>query len=456
MEHGRDPCEIVTQVVKGIDPTVHPHVVVGAMGRAATKRHQQHRLAWAIEDRPELLTGEGASAPIPSVLRLIDALLEAGVAGVVRPACPHCGRVITLSKSRGGVRLCRNCVAKARAERCSGCGALREPATRDASGAPLCPNCLISDPTNQETCTSCGRRRCVSVRTEKGPLCPTCRPGKTMTCTICGHHGPAMVSETTGLPWCRACTQRWARCVRCGEVAPLRGGTIEEPLCATCTRPEPGFWRGCTDCGELGRIHAGRCTRCAVKRRLTELLGDADGHIGADLRPFCDALASAERPDTVAAWLDKSATTGILGRLQAGTEVTHEQLDALAPGKPVEHLRSVLVAVGTLPARDEQMTRLERWVAETVTARTDVHEQEVLRRYAVWHVLRRLRRRLNGVDATHAQLVNARQHVRGAVTVLDWFTANGLTLATAGQGDLEVWLSSDVATHRREAGHFLR
>jgi hypothetical protein len=32
--------------------------------------------------------------------------------------------------------------------------------------------------------------------------------------------------------------QRWIRCANCGEVAPLRGGTIDEPLCSLCTRPK--------------------------------------------------------------------------------------------------------------------------------------------------------------------------------------------------------------------------
>jgi hypothetical protein len=44
------------------------------------------------------------------------------------------------------------------------------------------------------------------------------------------------------------------------------------------------------------------------------------------------------------------------------TQLTHQILDQLPAGKPVEHLRSVLVAIGTLPPGDEQMARLERWL----------------------------------------------------------------------------------------------
>ena len=58
-----------------------------------------------------------------------------------------------------GCGCCRNCVARSRAVPCSRCGAVREPATRDEHGRPLCPYCLISDPANLETCVGCGRRR---------------------------------------------------------------------------------------------------------------------------------------------------------------------------------------------------------------------------------------------------------------------------------------------------------
>lgn len=455
-ETERDPVDLVVEIVTSLDPTLSTETIIAATQQAAPQGGQRNRLAWALGDRPELLTGAGAQAPVPSVLRLIDELCDAGSVRVVRPPCPACGRVIALVKPRDGLRLCRNCVAKSRAEPCARCGAVREAATRDDQGRALCPDCLVTDPANHETCTACSRRRPVSVRTPHGPVCPACRPWKTMTCSICGHHGPARLSKTTGQPWCRACTQRWIRCAGCGQVGPLRGGTTDAPLCATCTRPDPSFWRTCTDCGQPGRIHAGRCARCRVQQRVRELLGDDDGHLRPDLAALYDTLVSTERPVTVARWLDNSTAPEILRRLKTDSPLTHEDLDALPAGKPVEHLRSVLVAVGTLPPRDEQLTRLERWVNQTIAERADRDEQQLLRRYALWHILRRLRRRLNGAHATHNQLVTARQHVRAAIGLLDWLAANDLTLATAGQADLDTWLTSDDAVHRHEAGHFVR
>jgi hypothetical protein len=122
----------------------------------------------------------------------------------------------------------------------------------------------------------------------------------------------------------------------------------------------------------------------------------------------------------------------------------------------LEHLRSILVSLGTLPPRDEQMILLERWITRIIDERSDPEQQQVLRRYGIWHLLRRLRRHVEDTETTHNQLACARQHRRGALALLDWLDAHGLTLATWQQPDLDRWLTDDNATHLREAGHFVR
>lgn len=455
-DDGRDPMDGVVEVVAGVDPTLPADLVVSAVNAVVSQAGQRHRLAWALADRPELLTGAGADAPVPSVLRLIDVLCDAGATRIIRPACPRCHRVLRLHRPIEGQWLCRNCVAKHRAQPCSRCGVVREAATRDEHGRPLCPNCLIGDPANQETCLGCRRRRRVAVRTPDGPLCENCRPWTVATCGICGNTAPCLISKTTGQPWCRACKQRWARCAGCAQVLPVRGGTSDEPLCSTCTRPDPEFWRSCPNCGQPGRLLTGRCARCTVHQRLRALFSNDDGEIRPHLQALHHALATTQRPATVAAWLDKSAAPALLRELDGQGELTHQGLDELPAGKPVEHLRAVLVAIGTLPPRDEQLTRLERWITRTIAARPATDDQQLLHRYAVWHVLRRLRRRLGDTHASYRQHVNAQRHIQAAVVLLDWLSAHDLTLATARQGDLERWLTSEDTTHRREAGHFVR
>jgi hypothetical protein len=454
----RDPLAILTEVVTKLDPSLPADAIAAAAAGIFSRPAHLQKLAWTIEDMPQLLTGDGAKAPMPGVLRLIDALCDAGAQNTIRPACPRCRRVVRLHRRIDDHWLCRNCVAKSRAQPCARCGVMREAASRDEQGRPLCAHCFTSDPANQEPCAACRRRRPVSVRTPNGPLCQNCRVLPTMPCSICERSAPCEISMATGQPWCKACQQRWASCAGCGQMRPVRGGSLAQPLCATCTRPDPSFWRSCPTCGDQTRMRARRpCVRCAVRQRLRELLGDHHGTIRPELQALYDNLANDTRPTTVQRWLDTSAATGILHELGTGARpLTHAALDELPDGKPVEHLRSVLVATAALPPRDEHLARLERWITRVVGERDDADEQQMLHRYAVWHVLRRLRGRLDGTHATHGQAVAAQVRVRAALTFLDWLTAHGLTLATARQGDLEAWLAGEDTTHRHEVGHFLR
>jgi hypothetical protein len=458
-DDGRDPVQTVLAAVCDTDPTLPAEVAAAAVRAVAPRSGQRYRLAWALQDRPDLLTGAGAQAPDPCVLRLIDKLADLGSRTILRPACPGCGRVIPLHRPIGGQWLCRNCVARSRAQPCARCGTIREAATRDEQGRPLCPYCFITDPVNQETCIGCARRRPVSVRTQDGPLCPACRPVAAMICAICGREAPCTVSTATGQPACSACRQRWARCSHCDQVRPVRGGTLDAPLCATCTRTDPGFWRSCPGCGQPGRLRTGpgRCVRCNLNQRLRELLGDQHGQIRPEMQALYQALTTTDRPGTVVACLDKSAAPTLLRDLQAGTRpLTHDTLDALPPSKPVEHLRSVLVAIGSLPRRDEHMARLQRWTTRTIAERADVEQRQLLDRYAVWHVIRRLRGRLRDAETTHEQVVAAQRNIRAAIALLDWLASRGLTLATARQGDLDAWLCTAQPSHRLDAGNFVR
>ncbi|MHB1987271.1 MAG: hypothetical protein ACYCSF_04695 [Acidimicrobiales bacterium] len=453
----REPTEIVFEVITAIDSSIDADTITSALDRATSRPGQRRRLAWALEDRPELLTGAGAEAPVPSVLRLIDALGDAGSKRIVRPACPNCHRVVTLSKIWDGLRICRGCEARLRAVACVRCGAVRDPVTRDAAAGPVCANCFTKDPSNQEECRHCGRRRPVSVRTLEGPLCASCRPVPQMTCAICRRVAPCEISKATDQPWCRACQQRWARCAGCGAVRQVRGGGPEGPLCATCTRADRSFWKACPNCGELAKLIDGPCIRCVLRQRLKELLAVPGGTVRPELHGLFENLVGVERPRTVLDWLSASEAATVLRELGQGQRALgHDALDQLPAAKPVEHLRAVLVATGALPRRDEQMARLERWVTSTVEARSDPDERQVLQRYAIWHLLRRLRRRNKGVETTHMQATGVKQHVRAAIGLLDWLDRRGLTLASAHQGDLDAWLTSTELAYRREAGHFVR
>ena len=96
------------------------------------------------------------------------------------------------------------------------------------------------------------------------------------------------------------------------------------------------------------------------------------------------------------------------------------------------------------------MIRLERWTTQLIANRADPDQQNLLHRYAVWHVIRRLRTRLGDADTTYGQAVAAKRNIKAAVALLDWLAARDMTLATAGQGDLDAWLASTRAPPPRQ------
>ena len=455
----RDPAAVVHGLITLIAPGADRDVIAEALRRTAPQRPAyRQRLVWALEENPRLLTGEGHLAPHRAILRFIDLLHEAGVAGIVRPACPGCHRVVRIDKPLDGQRVCRNCIAKSRIEECVRCGARREPAIRDARGRPLCPNCLVTDPANIEVCISCGKRRRVQNRTSDGPLCPNCCPLPILVCSICGRTAPGTHSRLTGLPRCGGCDRRQAHCTSCGRLRGIHSGTAAAPVCGPCTAPDTELWRPCPTCGQAERLRSsGPCPRCTLKQRLHELLAGGSGFIPPRLHALHDALAGTERAATALRWLSGGIVSTVLSDLGSGRRpLTHQALDELPEGKVVEHIRSVLVATAVLPQRDEQMVRLERHVKDLVASHATVEGRKILHRYATWHLLRRLRRRSRGKETTHSQLQVARQHLRAAVYLLTWLQGQHLTLATCRQADLECWMTSDDVRLRQEAGHFVR
>ncbi len=90
----RDPLLALVEVIVMTDPGLPAEAAAAAIEATVTKQAHLQKLAWLLHDKPGLLTGDGAKAPFPVVLRLIDALCEAGATRIRRPACPRCQRVI--------------------------------------------------------------------------------------------------------------------------------------------------------------------------------------------------------------------------------------------------------------------------------------------------------------------------------------------------------------------------
>jgi hypothetical protein len=262
------------------------------------------------------------------------------------------------------------------------------------------------------------------------------------------------VSRLTGLPWCPACQRRRAACSTCGRLAAIASGTLAESRCTGCTPPAP--WAGRPDCSDPGCPAPGQCARCLINRRLDELMGPA-ASLPPGLRALRDELAAARHPGTAIRWLTKPAIAPVLSGLAAGRiPLTHQALDELGRSQALAHLRQTLAAIGALPERDEELTRLEAFLFASLDSQPGAERQRLLHRYLTWHLLRRLRGRNNGRPATRQQALMTPRLARGAVAFLNWLDANHLTLDSCQQADLDRWLADESAVYREEAGRFIR
>jgi len=186
-------------------------------------------------------------------------------------------------------------------------------------------------------------------------------------------------------------------------------------------------------------------------------MGPAAGSLPPGLRALRREIATAEHPDTAMLWLTNPSITPVLAGLAAGRiPLTHRALDSLPQTRALAHLRQTLVAIGALPGRDEEMTRLEAFLAALIESQPGTERRRLLHTYLTWHLVRRLRSRNDGRPVTRHQARMIRRLARGAVAFLDWLDAHDLTLGSCGQADLDRWLADEHASHREEAGRLIR
>ncbi|MGX7674613.1 hypothetical protein [Plantactinospora sp. DSM 117369] len=185
----------------------------------------------------------------------------------------------------------------------------------------------------------------------------------------------------------------------------------------------------------------------------------AEGDVRPHLRPLLAWWEGADRPDRVGRWLARRpAARALLCALAEGTvPATHQGLDQLDDTNTVRYLRRVLVAAGVLPAHDEHLNRLQRWLHRTLADIGDPQQRRVVHRYAHWHQLRRLRARTGPhTPVTTGQAATAREHVNAAAAVLATLATAGRSLADLRQADVDQWLATPQVARRAELGAFLR
>ena len=144
------------------------------------------------------------------------------------------------------------------------------------------------------------------------------------------------------------------------------------PICTSCA----GFSssHACVECGQEGKLHAGRrCTRCTLARRNAELFDDGTGRIRPELAPLADLLISMDNPLSGLAWVSSrhgrsaGAADLLRGLGRGDIELTHDAFHRLQTWRVAAHLRELLMQCGVLPRIDKQVVLFERWRSSTWT-----------------------------------------------------------------------------------------
>ena len=139
---------------------------------------------------------------------------------------------------------------------------------------------------------------------------------------------------------------------------------------------------------------------------------------------------AVDNPRTALGWLGRSPAIALLHAMATGERpLDHATLDAAAGARrgrafAVEHLRQLLIACGALPERDRHQARLEIALDELVAA-ADPDDRQVLRTYATWRILQRLRRKADQGKPTQAAAQRARELIAEAARFLAWLRARG-------------------------------
>ncbi|WP_406407115.1 hypothetical protein [Streptomyces sp. NBC_01643] len=447
-----DPIALISAAVTTTAPDAAPATVRRAVESVAPvgNVYLMFRLLWEIEDTPGLLTGEGAKASARAA-RLITALTDAGVS-VTAPPCHGCGEVRPLTHVLDDLRCCLTCYRKASFTACGRCGRDLPVATRRPDGTPLCSSCARHEADQMILCVLCDRVRPVGRRTTDGPLCGACYRPTLRTCAFCGKGPRRCYRAATGMPRCDTCSRTRHTCVGCGKNKYALARTEDGHLCGDCWRKDPVSYNSCRLCGRVEYLHSyGRCHSCVRDQQVRDALS-RDGAIRPDLQPVHDILV-ADGAKAGLKRLERSSFRTILDALVDGTcPLTHEGLDGLLPNKSVAFLRAALATAGVLPSRDERLAALEQWITSATEAVTDDSERKLVRRFATWHHLRRLRREAEKHPLSPPQTTTARAGIRAAIALLAWLRGQDTELARCTQAHLDEWIDSGNTTRYNARG----
>jgi hypothetical protein len=474
----RRPCprcrrEAVAGLVAAAETSLPRPVIEAAVAAVAPSGQALSQLAAALAADPGALA---RGAP-PVAGRLAAELITRGSKTLTLPACARCGRAgIPLYRTPGG-GMCKPCTARQVTAACAHCGVVKPVASRDSAGQRICERCRRHD-RGHRRCGVCGRTASIAVRARGGApdICVNCYQLPSAVCSACGKYRECNFARSDH-PVCPSCSPRAAaRCARCGQDRPPQARWPEGPVCDPCYTAALRRRGPCSGCGELRRLVAppgpaattcatcagleamcvcadcgiedklyekGRCCRCSLRRRAAALLSGGTGQVPAELAAVLTAICSARNPRTALNWMRAGAGAAILADLAAGQiAAAHQALDQHPRPRAAGYLRQMLVAGAVLPPRDEELARAEQWLAGLLASMTVPEHRRLVRAFATWQVMPRLRRTSQARRRPRTYTARARNMISATVRFLSWLSARGTPLPACRQADIDDWLTA--------------
>jgi hypothetical protein len=114
------------------------------------------------------------------------------------------------------------------------------------------------------------------------------------------------------------------------------------------------------------------------------------------------------------------------------------------------------MACGVLPAVDKQICSFERWLLSHLAEIAEADHAQLVRRFASWEVLPRLRTRAQNKPISPAGRRHAGDQVKHATALLQWLDQHHLTLSTCRQADIDAWHVEHNEHDRNTVRAFLR
>ncbi|MFE2322784.1 hypothetical protein ACFXD5_02455 [Streptomyces sp. NPDC059385] len=280
--------------------------------------------------------------------------------------------------------------------------------------------------------------------------------------------------------------ERWMirDCARCGRRASKSAEWSDGPICRTCYDRAMRV-RGRCPCCDTDRLLPGRRTdlprlrghrprlplrslrlrgaaawrtplRCTLTDTLARLLDDGTSHVAPAFLPLVEILLEMDRPKSRLIWLRNHNVVRLLQGLATGsTPLTHDGLHQETPWRTVTHLRDLLMDSGVLPRVDRQLLLYQGWLTERLATIDEPEHRQLLRRFATWHQMRRLRTKAEKGPLGRSQTNHTKQEVTQAGAFLTWLADRGRVMGQCQQADIDAWHTENLAT-RRPSQSFLR